>query len=78
MMDIVNIDSPELLELYQPSMDNTEEVYVAPVVVQNEVVSNMTIERFPKLQQRLSILPLYPTKESNHQSHPLLTNIPRM
>jgi hypothetical protein len=74
MMDIVNIDSPELLELYQPNMDITEEVYVAPVVVQNEVVSNMTIERFPKLQQRLS----YPTKDSNHQSHPLLTNIPRM
>jgi len=77
-MDRVVSDAPEIIDLCTPEMDNSE-VSMAPVVVLSETASdNRVVERFPNLQHRLSILPLYPTCDSKNQSHPLLTNIPCM
>jgi len=77
-MDMVVSDAPEIIDLCTPEMDNSE-VSMAPVGILSESASDTTVvERFPNLQHRLSILPLYPTYDSKNQSHPLLTNIPRM
>ncbi len=77
-MDMVVSDSPEIIDLCTPEMDNSE-VSMTPVVILSESASdNMAVERFPNLQHRLAILPLYPPCDSKNQSHPLLTNIPRM
>jgi hypothetical protein len=73
---------PEIIDLCTPTLDIDEVVEASVVVKENEsMVSStfMPFERISNIDQRLSILPLYPTNDMQDQGkYPWLANFPRM
>ena len=79
-MDTGASDRPELIDLCTPDTESTEvtEQYIV-AVPGKELVSTVSFERLSNLDQRLKILPLYPTSDRQDQiKYPLLPNLPRM
>ena len=79
-MDIAVNEKVQIIDLCTPSFDvNDTTVSIASeVIVKSLSTSNTINDRFPNLHRRLSILPCYPTNNSDDQGDPLLSNIPRM
>ncbi|CAF1382717.1 unnamed protein product [Rotaria sordida] len=72
----VNInETVEVIDLCTPNID-INDISIVPVVLQNTSISNIMIERFPNIQRLLSILPWFPTNNTQNQGYPLLANIP--
>ena len=77
-MDTDTSDRPELIDLCTPNTESTE-VTELHVVTSKGLVSTVSFERLSNLDQRLTILPLYPTSDRQDQTkYPLLPNLPRM
>jgi hypothetical protein len=69
-------DQPEVIDLCTPYMDLTE-APAMPVTMPDGSSTERITERFPHLQQRRSILPMYPCSGSQEQGFLLLANLPR-
>ncbi|CAF4052343.1 unnamed protein product [Adineta steineri] len=65
----------EILDLSTRNVDS-HDASVVSKDISSISTSLLTDEKFLNLNHRLSILPLYPTSNTQAQSHPLLTNIP--
>lgn len=78
----MNTDVKEIVDLCTPNMDIIEIVDDHPVEKKCEAVvikSTINFERISNLDQRLSILPLYPTSDiQNQEKYPLLPNMSRI
>ncbi len=72
---------PQIIDLCTPNFDSMEQLVETPIMTVNKsIASTITFERISELDQRLSILPLYPTSiMQDHQGkYPLLANLSRM
>ena len=71
-------EMPEIIDLCTPNSDSVEPMDT-PIIVQTKpIASTITVERISTLDQRLSILPLYPTNDlEDPMKYPLLANLPR-
>jgi hypothetical protein len=80
-MDIDENGAIEIIDLCSPNVDIIDEISLTPILIEAAAAASVptTItKRFPNLDQRLSILPWYPTSDKYDQGHLLLANLPRM
>ena len=74
-MDIDTKDQIQAIDLCTPDIIVKTRM-LSPVSETNASTLITTIDRFPNLRQKHSILACYPIKSKHEHGHPLLTNLP--
>ena len=76
-MDTHASETIEIIDLCTPDVES-HDAFAIPVDRQSVWGSTILSERFANIGRRLSILPMYPTSDTQNQDHSLLPNILRM